>query len=167
MMSLVSYILVSLFTTLMHPLHMSVTNVEIVNNRVQVSCRLFKDDLALALRQKHNLEINWLKAQEWVRHESAVCDHVMASMLVHPIGEKAQMLTQPTLQVQKETIEITWTLKLKTLKEYQITNFLLLDIYPDQRNLVVVIQNSNELGISFNHEKTCVVISNGKIVNEK
>jgi len=159
------YTLFSLFAVLMHPLHMSVTNVEIVDNKAQVFTRLFKDDLALAMKHKHNMEINWLDAQEWLTYEENVCNYVMASVLVHSKGEKAQVVSKPTLQVQKETIEITWALLLKSSQNFKINNFLLLDSYPDQKNMVIIHQNNSELGISFNHHKTSVTISNDKIVN--
>lgn len=161
-MSVLIYTFFCLLPSLMHPLHMSVTNVDIVENQAQITSRIFKDDLALELKQANLLDINWENKQEWLDNKSAVYERVEELLFFTVHGIKCERVGEVELRVLNETIELRWTIAIPDPGQFGVTNQLLLELYPDQKNLMVIHYKDEELGIAFNHRKQHASINNGK-----
>lgn len=161
-MSVLIYTFFCLLPSLMHPLHMSVTNVDIVENQAQITSRIFKDDLALELKQTKQLNINWQDKQDWLKNKHSICKHIEELIYFKVAGTRCKRLGEIELRVLNETIEIGWTVVISDPNQFRVENHLLLSIYPDQKNLMVIRHKGEEVGIAFNHRKQHASINNGK-----
>jgi hypothetical protein len=128
-----------------HPVHVSRTEINIsdVDKAVQVSARIYTDDLELALKQKFKKAIKL-----HIANEQSDAD----KLLLNYINDKFQLVVDGkpvTLTMigkeQSEDYLATWcylesSLK-NTPKTIDVTNHILQDLYDDQKNMVEVSIN--------------------------
>ncbi len=132
-----------------HPVHVSVCNFEVGVDEMKVSVKLFSDDLALALENKFHRKIDVEKLNE--NPEKKI-------ILGYIIGELQVIINR------KDTVELAYSgseenegaiwlyFDIKTtgkMKTLTIQNSLLVDMFHDQTNLVIVSDHNNQNGYRF------------------
>lgn len=152
-------ILISVFgfllmaSALCHPLHLSITNIVIENGSLKVILKTFPDDWETAYFHYKTKAIDLSLAEN--RSSEWFTSYLEKSFQIRlREGQDAIKLHTDSVLHEGEsmTIELSAELseKPKTLYIYQS---LLTDIYPDQTNLVIVVNGKEEFGIEFDVSK--------------
>jgi hypothetical protein len=129
--------------TLFHPLHVSVTEIEMDNKdkRLEIMMRVFMDDLEVTLREKYKMP-----DLDVLNPKGQTIDQMMEEYLkLHfkiALDNKAQVMKYLGHEQEGDAfifyIEVE---KVKKWKTIQIQNDIIMETYDDQSNLVHVTSN--------------------------
>lgn len=129
------------FFLFLHPLHISVTEIE-YNEKVealQIISRIFVDDLETAVRgQLKKPELDILNPGKDLTTKQLVADYIAEHLKIKLDG-KAQQLN--FLGYEEENFALVCYIeieKIKSFKTIEVTNTVITEIYDDQSNLVHV-----------------------------
>ena len=144
-MVLTAYFLVlpSFILTSLHPLHVSVTEIEMdhKDKRLEIMMRVFMDDLEVTLREKYKTpDLDVLNPKG--RTLDQMMDEYLKQHFKIALDNNAQAMKYLGHEQEGEAfifyIEVD---KVKKWKTIQIQNDIIMEIYDDQSNLVHVTSN--------------------------
>jgi hypothetical protein len=121
---------------------------------VQITVRLFIDDLEKALYKKHNKHI-YITTKDEIAEANTLIANYLSEKLKIKINNKSQSLQFLTKE-QEDNIVICY-LKIPfkdNIKDLEITNTVLSDIFKEQQNLVHLNLNSNKKTLLFTNTET-------------
>ena len=131
-----------------HPLHLSITNIVYENGKLSIQMKSFRDDWETGYFHYHGVpvdftdpsrrEIPWFREYQNNRFRIALDKN------------------SPGLPLEIDTIgleEDAMTIVPESPNSLYIYNALLVDIYPDQNNLVIFVFEKKETGIKFDIRK--------------
>lgn len=121
---------------------------------VQITARLFIDDLEKALYKKHNKHI-YITTKDEIAEANTLIANYLSEKLKIKINNKSQTLQFLTKE-QEDNIVICY-LKIPfkdNIKDLEITNTVLSDIFKEQQNLVHLNLNSNKKTLLFTNTET-------------
>ncbi len=132
-----------------HPLHLSITNITYENGKLSVSMKTFRDDWETAYFHYHSQVIDLCDPSErekpWFGEYLEQCFTISAGREREPFN-----LVVNTIMLEEEAMVIEMEATVPDrLKSLYIYNALLVDIYPDQTNLVIFGWFEREIGIKF------------------
>jgi len=139
-----------------HPVHVSYTNIDISpeNGEVNLVCKFYTDDLKLLFYHVYDREIALDPESELTTGEIAlVGNHLLGSFFVKEPGGK----TLDFLYIKKEqNEESVWLyfegrLSGKCPDSVKVGNTMLMDLYEDQKNLVIIKYGETEKGYCFDY----------------
>ena len=150
----VLFVLSSAFT--FHKFYVGVFQIDYFKEKkaVQITTRLFIDDLEKALHKKHNRHF-YITTKDEVADANTYIAKYLEEKLKIKINNKIQTIQFLTKE-QEENIVICY-LKINfkdNIKDLEITNNVLSDIFSEQQNLVHLNINSNKKTILFTNTET-------------
>lgn len=138
----------------LHPLHLSVTNIVIEKDKLSLEMKTFRDDWETAyyhfkgsmldLSLEENREGEWLAA------------YLARSLRIsRKAGGNELELVLDSSTVSGENMHLHLHCPCKgQVKTLYIYNSLLTDVFPDQTNLVILVKGDREQGMKFDRKKT-------------
>jgi hypothetical protein len=153
-------LLVILFSFLsaftLHKFYVGVFQIDYFKEKkaVQITVRLFIDDLEKALYKKHNKHI-YITTKDEIAEANTLIANYLSEKLKIKINNKSQSLQFLTKE-QEDNIVICY-LKIPfkdNIKDLEITNTVLSDIFKEQQNLVHLNLNSNKKTLLFTNTET-------------
>jgi len=157
--SLLSFFYASLLSISMHPVHVSVTTIEITSDssEVMVQVKLFTDDFQRLVSGLHQVELK-LGTKEEHPEANIYMFGYLSNKLFIELNSKPLELYFFDRKMNEESIWIIMKGKLEKPKKGKyilrsafVENTILLDVYEDQSNLVIFNQgNGTEKGYMMN-----------------
>jgi hypothetical protein len=153
-------LLVILFSFLsaftLHKFYVGVFQIDYFKEKkaVQITVRLFIDDLEKALYKKHNKHI-YITTKDEIAEANTLIANYLSEKLKIKINNKSQTL-QFLSKEQEDNIVICY-LKIPfkdNIKELDIYNNVLSDVFNEQQNLVHLNLNSNKKTLLFTNTET-------------
>lgn len=153
-------LLVILFSFLsaftLHKFYVGVFQIDYFKEKkaVQITARLFIDDLEKALYKKHNKHI-YITTKDEIAEANTLIANYLSEKLKIKINNKSQTIQFLTKE-QEDNIVICY-LKIPfkdNIKDFEITNTVLSDIFKEQQNLVHLNLNSNKKTLLFTNTET-------------
>jgi hypothetical protein len=150
-------ILFSFFSAFtLHKFYVGVFQIDYFKEKkaVQITARLFIDDLEKALYKKHNKHI-YITTKDEIAEANTLIANYLSEKLKIKINNKSQTLQFLTKE-QEDNIVICY-LKIPfkdNIKDFEITNTVLSDIFKEQQNLVHLNLNSNKKTLLFTNTET-------------
>lgn len=137
----------------MHPLHVSIMNFEYSSQTktAEISVKVFTDDFELAFIHNYNVMLNLGKPNihpEW----RCYVDEYFSKMFILKInGSKSIPVLFKNYSIEEDGIKLYFSAPVKgRVKSIQMDNALLLDVFENQTNLVIMSVNGQEKGYSLN-----------------
>jgi len=149
------YLLLITNLFLMHPIHVSVTNFEFQaeNNTISLSFKVFTDDFQLLINQLYDVEVDLSEKGNYTLHKEKIDAYFRDNFKVLVKGKELKF----TNEGMKRNDEAVWffynIVTKKDLKTFVIRNSLMLDLYPDQKNLLILKKGEVESGYRFTYKK--------------
>lgn len=139
-----------------HPNHLSVTNLSINEKEksIDYSIRLFQDDINYLISALYHEELyHSTDTFDFDKSTEKIDNYFLNAFQIFSEGN--QYLPKIVNRVNNEhEYWLHYSIKLNEIpKNLTIKNRILLDIYADQTNLVIISYSNQEKGISFNLEK--------------
>ena len=136
-----------------HPVHVSVTNIEINTARQEMnySVRIFADDFAYALEHHYEMDISFSDGISGAEQEIVI--KYINDMFVMSVDDS--LCTPECKKI--ETIDNSLWIHFKVMlaeteiSSLKVTNKLLLDFFPDQTNLTIFTINGKQMGYTFDY----------------
>ena len=138
--------LISVFSTLLlllHPFYVSITSVDYNDaaQRVEVSSRIFYDDLEVALKNGRDLKIDLINPEN-----RSMIDSLLAAYFHSHLGLTVNGTVAPLHYVGYEIDEdVAWCFleatAIEQVERLQINNQLLFDHFPNQSNIMHITVN--------------------------
>jgi len=141
-----------------HPLHLSITNITYENGKLKISMKTFRDDWETAYFHFHSkvIDLSDESQRETPWFEEYLNRRFKLSVNKDDPGLSIQIDTVKLVE-DALTIEMDCAIPSKPNSLY-IYNALLMDIYPDQTNLVIFGFKNKETGIKFDVKKHDAVV---------
>ncbi|HSH52962.1 MAG TPA: DUF6702 family protein [Bacteroidales bacterium] len=138
--------------TMMHPVHVSFTNVEYLQdkNEISVSFQLFTEDFELLFFHLYEKEFKLSKLESVQRFQGKIDQYFNHHFKLKHDDLDLKLENKEI----KTTEEFTWfyyriPLKEQLPQEVTIQNTILFDLFFDQKNLLIIKNGSTEHGYQF------------------
>lgn len=150
----------------MHPLHITYTSIEIngENDSISLSHKFFTDDFSLLFYHLFEKQVEPKMNQEFSAPELNLIKTYLSYRFILTSGTDTIPLTFRRKDQDDESLWLYFKGKLPDngLKSLSVQNQLLLDLYEDQTNLVIIICGKEEKGFTFNSTDQQTVYEIGK-----
>lgn len=144
---------ISVGNTLWHPVHISVINLELIENQdITFSVKLFKDDFSKILSKKNNIQI---RIDDDTDMEE-IREYVTAYVYEHFKMQNYPQINHYQLEKMKISDLAVWfyfrtTQQCGNIKKISIKNSLMTDLYQDQTNLFIMNYKDEDYTYSYNN----------------
>ena len=133
-----------------HPVHVSVSNLELTDKESVVAVKLFKDDLQLAIYHNYSIEIP-LDSIGNDKYSGIILTYLSEKLKIVLNKKKELMLEFTGNEFNEEAIWIYFSAgNLRETQNIYLINTIFLDIYEDQTNLVIINYKGKQQGYRFN-----------------
>jgi len=150
-------ILLSIFfsSIIFHPVHLTITNVEYFekSKKLEFTITLFSDDFELLLNKKYNTILNLFAENENTSTNKIINTYITENLLFTINNKIISRKKYKLVERQKEdiTTKLTYSINYyKKIKNIEITNKLMTEIYPDQKNLLIITLEKEQYALEFN-----------------
>ncbi len=141
----------------LHPLHLSVTNIRYENGTLEILVKTFRDDWELAYFHFHGEVIDFSKPE--MRKNQWFNAYLLSKFRIEAQRGEALDLQTGNVSCLGNDMQISLKADLQESPgSLYIYNALLTDIYPDQSNLVIFVFGKRETGIKFDVSKDAAEI---------
>ena len=138
-----------------HPVHVSVTNLDYKpdENKMEISIKVFKKDLQLLFVHLNQIKINFDDPESVNENQKRIDTYFSSHFKIRSSLEFFLIFKDSKLD--NEWIWFYYDVKLdKPIKEIEIENTILLDLYFDQKNMLILSMGEKEEGYIFNLKET-------------
>lgn len=132
-----------------HKFYVSVTQIDYVpsKKRVEITSRIFIDDLEKALTKKYNKKVNLTSTKELPEAEELIKSYLKEKIKIS-INKKPQNIEFLAREVEGDVLILYTKIAIsKKINTFEIYNSLLTEVYADQQNIVHTNINSNKKSI--------------------
>lgn len=153
--------LVGLFN-MMHPVHVSITNVDYLQNenKVELSIKVFKDDFQLLFVHLYQLNIDFDNIEKNINSQEKINTYFSNHLKVNIDNKENKELKYKGVKKNDESIWFLYEIELSAVpNSIEFTNTILLDLYLDQKNMLIFSYNDKEEGYLFNLKRKNYIIS--------
>ena len=133
----------------LHKFYVSVTQIDYVPNkkRIEITSRIFIDDLEKALTKKYQRKPNITSSNEVPEAEEYIKAYIKEKIKIS-INKKPQVIEYLAKEVEGDVLIIYTKIVIsKKINTFEIYNALLTEVYSDQQNIVHINIDSNKRSI--------------------
>ena len=137
-----------------HPVHVTVSNLDMDadSGRIDYSIRFFYDDFQALINQSYNTDLDFeLRNRLTTKEQNAIIDYVSSSFQL--IVNNGELLPSEFTGWKKEGASVWFYFRVELKPEIEnltLRNSLLLDLFDDQSNLVILESKGKQAGWEFN-----------------
>ena len=142
-------LIVLLSSFAVHKFYVSVTQIDYVpsKKRVEITSRIFIDDLEKALTKKYNKKVNLTSTKELPEAEELIKSYLKEKIKIS-INKKPQNIEFLARELEGDVLILYTKIAVsKKINTFEIYNSLLTEVYADQQNIVHTNINSNKKSI--------------------
>jgi len=155
MKNLAFIIFLGFLLSVFHPVHVSVTNIEYSakEQKFDISLRLFLDDFEHIITQKYGVALNIGKENELKNSNEYINKYINDNFSVKFNGKNIndKKLILKKKKIEDVTVWLYYEIKYKpVLKNVEIKNSLMTDLYRDQKNLLIFTYKKKQKALTFN-----------------
>ncbi len=139
-----------------HKFYVSVTQIDFVPNkkRVEITSRIFIDDLEKALEKKFKKKFYLTSTKEIENSEILIQEYLKEKIKIS-INKKAQDIEYLAREVEGDVLIFYTKIAIsKKINTFEIYNSLLTDLYKEQQNIVHLNINGNKNSFLFTNSET-------------
>lgn len=150
------FLVVVLSSFAWHKFYVSVTQIDFVPNkkRVEITSRIFIDDLEKALEKKFKKKFYLTSTKEIENSETLIQEYLKEKIKIS-INKKAQNIEYLAREVEGDVLIFYTKIAIsKKINTFEIYNSLLTDLYKEQQNIVHLNINGNKNSFLFTNSET-------------
>jgi len=141
-----------------HPVHLSFTTIEYFeeDEKFKILFKIFVDDFDLVLKLKYGKDLKLLEGR-WEKGYLKIINTYILEHFKISIGgkDKTKSLKYFSRHVKENAIWLYYEFNYKAKSEiFNIQNTLMMDLYLDQKNLLIFAFKGEEKGVQFNYKNT-------------
>lgn len=150
------------FFNMMHPVHVSITNVDYLQdeNKVELSIKVFKDDFQLLFVHLYQLNIDFNNIEKDFSSQEKINTYFSNHLKVNIDDKVNKELRYKGVKKNDESIWFLYEIEVSSApNSIEFINTILLDLYLDQKNMLIFNYNNKEEGFLFNLKSRNYIIS--------
>lgn len=139
-----------------HPIHVSITNMDYdeKNQEVTFSTKIFKDDFQLLFGHLNEINIDFEDQDSINKYSQIIYRYCLKSLKIE-LNDENQECQIDKVEVKDDAVWLSGRFKItEPIKSIKIINTLLLDLYFDQKNLLIFQFKDKEYAYQFNIKNT-------------
>jgi len=145
-----------------HPIHICLTNIDYNENEnsFTLAIKIFTDDFQSIIEKKygHKIDVN----KDFTDNEKKIIDQYLSEHFNFAIDNKKVPFSEFTFKEKKTNFEAIWfyyeLLDINKINKIRLRSSFLDDLYPDQKNLVILkVKNINK-GYQFIKEDKSIEV---------
>jgi maltodextrin utilization protein YvdJ len=157
MISWINTVLFCLFlnTGYLHPVHVSISNLDYLGeqNKMALTIKVFEDDFRLLFFHLNQVEIDLKDSSNYNQHKELILAYIDTNFKLEANINTKLKLEITYWKYQEDALWFSFEIQVKDeIKMLKITNTLFLDLYFDQKNLVILKTKDKELGYQFDYK---------------
>lgn len=148
------------FLNLMHPVHVSITNMDYIpeQNKVKLSFKVFKNDFQLLFYHLYELNVDFDDDDSYNKYQERVNGYMINHFKIKD-GEENYNIKYKGIKKDSESLWFYYEADVnKNIDSIEVINVILLDLYFDQKNMLIVNAREKEQGFMFNLKKTKQIV---------
>ena len=141
----------------LHPVHISVTNLDLdpVRGKVELSVKIFADDFQDLILHKYGVQLNIVEQEEPGERISAVNEYIQEALRLVFNGEEAADLQFVESRLNEEAIWLFYRYEFPgKIRKVDILNRVMLEKFSDQTNLMIVTYDDKQNGYRLDNKTT-------------
>jgi hypothetical protein len=138
-----------------HPVHVSIANLEYLNeqNKMVLTIKVFEDDFRLLFFHLNQVEVDLKDSLNYNQYKDLIFTYFDTNFKLEANTNTKLRIAITDWRMQEDALWFNFDVPLKNeIKTLKITNTLFLDLYFDQKNLVIFKTKDNELGYQFDYK---------------
>lgn len=150
------FLVVLLSSFAWHKFYVTVTQIDFVPNkkRVEITSRIFIDDLEKALERKFKKKF-YLTTSNEIENADVLIQEYLKEKIKISINKKSQKIEYLTKEVEGDVLIFYTKIAIsKKINTFEIYNSLLTDTYKEQQNIVHLNINGNKNSFLFTNSET-------------
>ena len=154
-------ILLASALNLMHPVHVSITNIdyEADQHKIEISTKVFKNDFKLLLYHLYELNVDLDSTEILDQNKTTIHEYFLNHFRIKNGNDKCN-LELKDITTDEEYLWFYYQIDIKNdIKQLEIVNTILLDLYFDQKNMLIFGYHNAEKGYLFNLKQTKYIIN--------
>ena len=156
---IILFIVVFLFSGFMHPVHVTVTNIEYNNDKknFDVTLKIYVDDLENIVLKLKKVSLNIGELNEHKDSDEFITEYIRNNFRISINNDKfaSKKLKFQRKEIREGALWLYFSYPLtQRIKNLKVDNSLLNDLYPDMTNLVIIKLFENENGYTLNKNTT-------------
>jgi hypothetical protein len=147
-----------------HPIHISVVNIDYISdsNLVKYSVRLFWDDFQTIVNKKYNTMLNFGKQSRMTsKEQESVRKYINTALIIKNSDNEVINPIFLGWKVEEMSVWLFFRASTKSTSDnFTIENRIMLEVFADQKNLLILRKADEEKGLEFNQRVTvqCIAI---------
>jgi len=145
----------------MHPVHVSISNMDYFpdQNKITLSFKVFKDDFQLLFAHLYEEKIDFNDEKNYINYQSKIDDYYSNHFQIIGNDNGKYLLSNKGIKKDEEAIWFYYEAMVKDeIKTLEIINTIFLDLYFDQKNMLIFNFHDNEKAYLFNLKQTKQII---------
>ena len=145
---------------MVHPVHVSITNLEYIpsENKVKLSFKVFEDDIQLLFAHLYQINADFSNEDSYYNYQSKI-DEYFTSHFKILIGEKEHKFSYKSFKKEGHTIWFYYETNIDSEpKSIEFFNTIFLDLYFDQKNLLIFSYKCQDKAYQFDLKNTNYLI---------
>lgn len=141
----------------LHPIHISVTNVDLdpVMGKVELSVKIFADDFQDLILHKYGVQLNIIEQEDPGDKISAVNEYIQETLQFVFNGKETANLHFVDAELNEEAIWLFYKYEHPgKIRKVDIVNRVMLEKFSDQTNLMIVTFNEKQNGYRLDNKTT-------------
>jgi hypothetical protein len=144
-------------TSWLHPVHVSVTNLDLdpVRGQVELSVKIFADDFQDLILHKYGVQLNLVGQEDPGEKIAAVHQYMQEALRLVFNGEEAADLEFVASELNEEAIWLFYRYDFPgKIRRVDIVNRVMLEKFTDQTNLMIVSYHDKQNGYRLDNKNT-------------
>ena len=140
-----------------HPIHVSVTNIDMdpVRGKVELSVKIFADDFQDLILHKYGVQLNIVEQEDPGDRITAVNQYLQEALQLVFNGKEAARLQFVESRLNEEAIWLFYRYEhAGKIRKVDIVNRVMLEKFSDQTNLMIVTYNNKQNGYRLDNKNT-------------
>jgi hypothetical protein len=141
----------------LHPVHVSVTNLDLdpVRGKVELSVKIFADDFQDLILHKYGVQLNIVEQEDPGDRITAVNQYLQEALQLVFNGKEAAQLQFVESRLNEEAIWLFYRCEHQgKIRKVDIVNRVMLEKFTDQTNLMIVTYNNKQNGYRLDNKTT-------------
>ncbi len=140
-----------------HPIHLSFTTIEYFDKQKEykILFKIFADDFELILNKIYNKNLK-LSEKKWEKsYLKPINSYIKNNFKLTDNKDKEIVLKFENQEFKEQAIYLYYKAKHKTdVGKFRVFNKIMLDLYPDQKNLLIFVFEGETKALKFKHNDT-------------
>ena len=141
----------------LHPVHVSVTNLDLdpVRGKVELSVKIFADDFQDLILHKYGVQLNIIEEEDPGDKIAAVNEYMQEALQLVFNGNETADLQFVDAKLNEEAIWLFYKYEHQNkIRKVDIVNRVMLEKFRDQTNLMIVTYNNKQNGYRLDNKTT-------------